>query len=286
MGHIELICRPGQDRPEIREILTAYLAAAGFQGFEERETEIRCYMPENAFQPDKISQLLDHLVSLVGPVQWKISTLEEKNWNEEWEKNFPPVVIEETCLIRAPFHQIQKKYPVEVVLTPKMSFGTGHHPTTALMIAGMLKINLSGKKVLDMGCGTGILSILAEKLGAEEVLAVDNNEWAVENALENLSINRCTHTELATGDASLLEGRGPFDLVLANINLNVITEDILRYFMATRPGGQLLASGFLAGNRKEVTRAARHAGYRESGGNEKAGWLALLFTRPAGVLHT
>lgn len=286
MEHIELICRPGQNRPEIREILTAYLAGAGFQGFEELETEIRCYMPADAFQPEKISQIMDHLASLIGPVQWEISTLAEKNWNEEWEKNFPPVVIGETCLIRAPFHKTQEKYPVEIVLTPKMSFGTGHHPSTALMVSGMLKMDLSGKKVLDMGCGTGILSILAEKRGAEEVLAVDNNEWAVENALENLNINRCTRTELVTGDASLLEGRGVFDLVLANINLNVIREDIPRYFRATRPDGQLLTSGFFTRNREEVTQAALQAGYLEAGGNEKDGWMALLFTRPVRVLHT
>jgi len=147
-------------------------------------------------------------------------------------------------------------------------------------------MDLSGKKVLDMGCGTGILSILAEKRGAEEVLAVDNNEWAVENALENLNINRCTRTELVTGDASLLEGRGVFDLVLANINLNVIREDIPRYFRATRPDGQLLTSGFFTRNREEVTQAALQAGYLEAGGNEKDGWMALLFTRPVRVLHT
>lgn len=286
MEYIELLCRPGQDRPEIREILTAYLAGAGFQGFEELETEVRCYIPENAFQPEKISQIMHHLVGLIGPVQWKISTLAEKNWNEEWEKNFPPVVIEETCLIRAPFHKIRKKYPVEILLTPKMSFGTGHHPSTALMVAGMLKMNLSGKKVVDMGCGTGILSILAEKRGAKEVLAVDNNKWAVENALENMGINRCSRTELVSGDASLLEERGAFDLVLANINLNVIREDIPRYFRATRPGGQLLTSGFITGNSEEVRQAALQAGYLEAGGDEKAGWAALLFTRPESVLHT
>jgi ribosomal protein L11 methyltransferase len=242
MNYIEITFRISELPEYTRELLPYWLESLGFEGFQDSQNEMIAYIPENLFNRDTLVQVLaeNHI-----PVNCFAEALvPEKNWNEEWESNFEPVVIADRCLIRAPFHNISKPYPYEIVIEPKMSFGTGHHATTSLMIMDMLDADFKGKRVLDAGCGTGILAILAEKLGAEHITAVDIDEWSYRNSLENAGINHCNNINLIQGDAASVSGQ-QFDIILANINLNILKAGIQKYSAMLKPGGIILMSGIL-----------------------------------------
>jgi ribosomal protein L11 methyltransferase len=235
-----------------KSLLTAWLLDKGFESFVEEEDALLAYIGLQDMDEAWL-EARDMPVAANIKVSWK--TIREQNWNETWERSYEPVRIGQRCIIRAPFHDAGTNYEFEIVIEPKMSFGTAHHDTTALMIEHMLEMDITGSSVLDMGCGTAVLAILACMSGAAQVMAVDNDRWAYENALENVSRNDCGQVDVKEGDASLLQGR-KFDIILANINRNVLIEDIPAYAEALNKGGILLLSGFYHDDLQQIVERA------------------------------
>lgn len=225
-----------------RDIMLALLDNLGYDSFEETPRGLKAYILEKDFNESELKELFI-FQSDEYKVTYSTDKLENKNWNEEWETNYQPIFIDDQIHIRAPFHEAKPEYPIELLITPKMSFGTGHHQTTRLVSRLMLQMDLKDKKVLDMGTGTGVLAILAEKRGAKEIEAIDNFEWAAENTAENAEANNCKNITALHGDATLLPGKS-FEIVLANINRNVLMEDMKSYVDTLPSGGHLLISGF------------------------------------------
>jgi ribosomal protein L11 methyltransferase len=261
-----------------REILVARLAEIGFEGFIEQEDQVLAYIASENFSDQSFSSLIDDLAALGMKVQYVFHETPEQNWNEEWEKRFEPVVIKEKVLIRAPFHHSGDDLPCTLIIEPKMSFGTGHHYTTRLMIEAMMNMDLSGKKVLDMGCGTGVLGIYACKMGAASVLGIDNDQWAYENTLENIEKNTAREMEVSFGDVRVLPDVA-FDVVLANITRNILVRDLPEYNRHLATGGYLLVSGFLAEDVQFVLNAAYGCGLEHLETAEIFNWISLSFRK-------
>ena len=219
----------------------AHLAEIGFEMFEEKGEDLKAYIPAKEFTAEIESDLVPHY--LQSTIQFTKNFIKHENWNTVWESNFEPEIIAEKIYVRADFHTLQPQYPYEIIIQPKMAFGTGHHPTTALVMEQMLSLDIINKTVLDMGCGTGILAVLAEKLGAVSILAIDNDENAVSNARENVIKNNCSKIAAVEGDATI-PGNQMFDVVIANINRNIILNDLPLYVAGLNAGGDLLLSGF------------------------------------------
>ena len=242
MDYIELICKISADNiQEIAGILTAELNEIGYESYDETDHGLNAYILEKFFDIKKVKQLQINTIPGVS-IDYTYEVIKTQNWNEVWEKNFEPILIEDQCLIRAPFHKDIPKTKFEIVIEPKMSFGTGHHETTYLMLKTMLDLDLDGKIVLDMGCGTGVLAILASLKGAVDITAIDIDEWAYNNTLENIERNNCPNIKVFQGDASLLTNQ-KFDIIIANINRNILMDDIKHYSKVLKQNGTLLLSG-------------------------------------------
>ena len=223
------------------EILIAELGAAGFESFTENETGVIAYIQKNDWHGDILDDI-QLLQSEEVEITYDIEEIEQVNWNSEWEKNFNPIQVDDLVSIRAPFHK-NPNLKYDIVIEPKMSFGTGHHETTHLMIQHLIDLDLKGKTVLDMGCGTGILAIFAEMKGAEKLDAIDIDPWCYENSLENIKRNQCKNIKVYEGDASLLSQK-KYDVIIANINRNILIQDISIYAKSLNKNGSLLLSGF------------------------------------------
>ncbi len=260
------------------EILLAKMAQTGFEGFIEEEDVVKAYINKDLYSGDLLNELLDELSDLGIKVQYHFHETDEQNWNEEWEKKFNPVTIGHNVLIRAPFHSSSGDLEYTVIIEPKMSFGTGHHHTTRLMISEIMKHNLKDRWVLDMGCGTGILGILACKLQAEKVLGIDIDQWAYENALENISRNDAGNMEVRLGDVSVL-GNEIFDFVLANITRNTLVRDIPVYYKHMDTGGLMIVSGILTEDVQYVLNSAYRTGLEHMNTMEESNWLSLCFVK-------
>jgi ribosomal protein L11 methyltransferase len=228
---------------ESGDILLSILIDMGYEGFENLENEILAYIPEDLYNKENLNEICFSINQKHVIIEHYSEILEEKNWNKIWEENFQPVVIKDKCLIYAGFHKLERDFTHKILIDPKMSFGTGHHETTRLVIESMLEINFENKEVLDMGCGTGILAILASQKGANRILAIDNDKWAYENTVENIKNNNVKNIEILHGDAALL-GNQTFGIIIANINRNILLDDINKYSMVLEPEGLLLLSGF------------------------------------------
>lgn len=261
-----------------REILVARMSVIGFEGFAEDEDLIQAYIPKESFSGDLFNQLIEEFSGLGMKVQYRFHETIEQNWNEEWEKKFDPVIIKEKVLIRAPFHDSDMDLPCTLIIEPKMSFGTGHHITTRLMIEAMMNMELHGKRVLDMGSGTGVLGIYACYRGSIQVLGVDNDQWAYENALENVERNGASSMEVRFGDAGSLEDM-EFDVVLANITRNILVRDLPEYNRHLVKGGILAVSGFLAEDVQFVLNAAYECGLDHLQTDEVSNWISLSFKK-------
>lgn len=272
MPYIELNCKITPVKP-FREILVAELAEFGFESFVEEEETLLAYIPEKDFDEKKIQSLQFEEAEF----NYTFKAIEDENWNATWESSFEPVKVDDQCIVRASFHEVNKNYEFDIIISPKMSFGTGHHQTTYLMIQAMLELNLKGKSVLDMGSGTGVLAILAEKQGADSVLAVDIEDWAYENAKENIAINNCTCTIVEKGDVSNVKGKH-FDVILANINKNVLKQDLSAYKNSLNPSGKLLLSGFFTHDNEELIELAKALGLIFVKENRKEEWSLLAFS--------
>jgi len=280
MNTAELIFRIHADRSErqnIADILVAQLSELGYQSFMDTSEGLKAYIPEDAFDIEALDELPIHAM-YSGRIEWQHRIIQDKNWNAQWEKNFQPVVVDDQCLIRATFHSIENRYPYEVVIEPKMSFGTGHHPTTYLMIQWLLEQDATGYQVLDMGTGTGILAILAAKKGAKQIWALDNNEWAYQNARENIQINQADNIHVIQGTINSIRGEH-FDMILANINLSILQQDMPYYADALNKNGILIMSGIYEQDMEKLTALATNHHLRLVGHKENNRWVALAFQK-------
>ena len=258
------------------EILMAELAEVGFDSFEDTPTGIKAYIPKDSWN----EHILQDIYLLSNPeftISYQITEIEQVNWNEEWEKNFSPIVVEDLCTVRANFHPVPNtRY--DIVITPKMSFGTGHHETTYMMLQQLLPLSLEGAKVLDMGCGTGILAIMAALRGARDITAIDIDPWCVENATENVQQNDCSFITIKEGDVSLIAGE-QYNLILANINRNILLSDIPAYTQALLPQGLLLVSGFYEEDLPAIKEKCQEVGLTYLSHIERNRWVSAKFQR-------
>lgn len=258
------------------EILIAELGYLGFESFVENDDGITAYIPEEEYEEDLLAN-----VHILQSEDFKITydqqEIERVNWNEEWEKNFTPILVDEHCSVRAPFHE-KPDVEFDIIIEPKMSFGTGHHATTHMMIQHILKNDWEGKSVLDMGCGTGVLAILAAMKGAKTIDAIDIDNWCYLNTLENISRNDCEHINVEEGGAELLEGR-EYDMILANINRNILLRDLPEYEKCLKPDGNLFLSGFYKGDLAAIEKACEKLGLDFVENFERNDWIAAKFSR-------
>lgn len=256
------------------EILIAELGYAGFESFVEQDNGVVAYIQKQDWTPE----ILQDIVILKKPdftISYSFIEIKQQNWNQEWERNFRPIVVDEVCTVRAPFHQVPNtKY--DIIIEPKMSFGTGHHETTHMMIQFILKNDFQGKTVLDMGCGTGVLAILAEKQGAVAVDAIDVDNWCYLNAIENVDRNECHHINVYQGDASLLSGKR-YDVIIANINRNILLEDIPVYANCLNDQGTLFLSGFYNDDIPKIQERCEEFSLKFTENLEKNLWVAVKF---------
>jgi ribosomal protein L11 methyltransferase len=256
-----------------RELLIAMLAEIGFDGFEEEENILNAYIHNSEFHRGTLDD-----VSARIKIPYIITELPDKNWNEVWESNFAPVVVEDFCAVRADFHEPIANVMHEIVITPKMSFGTGHHATTFMMMQQMQQINFRGRHVLDFGTGTGVLAILADKCGAATVVAVDNDDWSINNARENFERNNCSTITLVKADTAAMDEQ--FDVILANITRNVIMQNFSHFIDHLSARGVLLLSGLLADDEMDISKKAAEYNLTLDTKTEKNNWLSLRFQKP------
>lgn len=257
---------------ETREELIARLSAIDFDAFEERETELYAFIDEEKYN----SSSLEHILSTFN-INYTESIIKEQNWNALWESNFEPVTVDDFCAIRAEFHQPFSNVEHEIVITPKMSFGTGHHATTYLMISEMRQIDFSQKQVADFGTGTGVLAILAEKLGSNYVWAIDNDDWSIENSKENIERNDCKNIRIEKGDD--FHSKQKFDVTLANINKNIILQNAAPLASGLSPDGKLLLSGLLAEDENDIVSTFTQKGLRHCSTSHKNNWICILLSQ-------
>jgi ribosomal protein L11 methyltransferase len=273
MPYFELRFSPLKSE-EDQSLLIAGLLELGFDSFGEEENTLLAYIPADIFQDEMLKGL--PFLQNHAEVKADVHPLEDKNWNKEWESNYQPVTIAGKCHVRAPFHPPLAEVDYEIIIEPKMAFGTAHHETTQLMASWLMELDIKGKEVLDMGCGTGILAILANKMGAANVTGIDNDEWAWRNGLENFRINRVDDGNVYQGDASLIE-TGSFDMILANINRNVLLQDMKAYFDGLRENGLLLLSGFYEKDIDAIAARASEIGLLLTASHCLNDWAVVLF---------
>lgn len=266
MDHLEFDFEP--DSPEQGEILIALLTEAGFEGFEETTGHLKAFIPENSLDEAQLNALTETL-----HVKFSRTRIAPRNWNEQWEHSFNPIVVGDFVSVRAPFHTDSSTTRYEIVIMPKMSFGTGHHATTYLMLEQMSRVRFDGKTVLDFGTGTGILAILAEKMGASRVLAIDHDDWSIDNAKENIGSNGCTRIEICKADT--LPENESFDVILANINLNVILANLPAIVRASSVTTEVYLSGFLKSDELVLFSALAKAGFLCVSITQKGDWICL-----------
>lgn len=256
------------------EILIAELGSLGFESFVENEDGVTAYILKEEFNENMLTE-----VRILDSDEFKISysssEIQQVNWNEEWEKNFQPIVVDDICSVRAPFHP-KPETEFDIVIEPKMSFGTGHHATTHMMIQFILKNEWKGKSVLDMGCGTGVLAILCSQKGANPVEAIDIDNWCYLNTLENIERNNVPEISVKEGGAELL-GEKKYDVIIANINRNILLNDMQKYVSVLQPDGDLYLSGFYKEDIPIIQEACEKLGLKFQENLEKDKWVAVKF---------
>jgi ribosomal protein L11 methyltransferase len=266
-------------KTELTDLLIAELSEAGFDTFMENENGFEAYVEEDKFDKEMVLEIKAKYLA-GDQIDFSFQRIEKKNWNEEWERNYEPIDVDGKCLIRAEFHKPEKKSEHEIIITPKMSFGTGHHQTTYLMIKNQMTVDHKNKRVMDAGCGTAILSIMASKLGASEVEAFDIDEWSVVNGEENKDLNNTSNIRLQQGKISEVDLTGKFEIILANINKNVLLSEIETYASFLQPKGKLLLSGFYTHDIEDLKREAAKYKLSEVSRDERETWACLQLQTP------
>ena len=263
---------------DIADAIIAELGDLGYDSFSYSDDGFKAYIPSKNFDEEQVKSLeILSFFQALYTITWKKTEIENQDWNKIWEENFTPILVQDRILVRAGFHPTIENIEHEIIIDPKMSFGTGHHATTALMLETILdmKTDFSGKKVLDMGCGTGILSIMAAQTGAQSVTGIDIDEWAYNNALENIRLNHTEDIQVALGGAEKIKEFGLFDIVFANINRNILLNDICQYTNSMKPGSILFMSGFYVKDIPAIEAECQKNGLKLDSYNERNNWVAV-----------
>ena len=264
---------PIPNSEEGAEVIIALLSAKGYDSFEEKQDEIIAYIPEDQYDRGDVLEL-DYIQDCNNRGELQVELMLDRNWNEVWESNYPPVVIADRCYVRAPFHDTDPNIDYEILIKPKMAFGTAHHETTYLMLEHILENDFKGKKVLDMGCGSGILAILASMKGAENVTAIDIDKWSYDNTMENAENNNISNVKILEGGAELIINSEFFDVILANINKNILLRDMKYYANALLENGLIYFSGFYTNDLEDIVSEAGKNGLKFISNLEKNNWVA------------
>lgn len=258
----------------IADVLASELGEIGFDSFVPTTNGMDAFVPAAKFNENQLKDLLADFV-FEATIDYKVTQIETKNWNEEWEKHyFEPIVIGNDCVIHSSFHKNIPNAKYDIVIDPKMAFGTGHHETTSLVIGELLTMELKGKTLLDMGCGTAVLAILAAMRGAGDMVAIDIDKWCTDNSLENIELNHVSGIDVRLGGAELLNGLH-FDIVLANINRNILLADMEQYAACLSAGGELYMSGFYKEDIPLIEAEANRNGLKLISFNEKNNWVVV-----------
>lgn len=280
MKYLEVTFTTHPCNETVNDVVSALAGEIGFESFVECEGGIQAYIQQTLFDEEALKEMVVNFPLPDTRIEYTIKEAEDKNWNEEWEKNFfQPIVIGDRCCIHSTFHKDTPKTEYEILINPQMAFGTGHHETTSMMIGRLLNNNLEGLSLLDMGTGTGILAILAAMRGAEKVVGVEIDPAAYENAVDNIKLNDTPEVELRLGGAETVTETGAFDFVMANINRNIILDDIAVYARAMKPKGRMFLSGFYVDDIDMIVNAARALGLCLTSVIANKNWANICFTR-------
>ena len=278
MKYLEFIFHTTPSNETVNDVLSAVLAEVGFESFVEQTGGIAAYIQADLYHEEDVRQAIAEYPLPHTNIIYSYTEAEDKDWNEEWEKNFfQPIVISDKCVIHSTFHHDIPQAEYDIIINPQMAFGTGHHETTSLIINELLNIDLQRKNVLDMGCGTSILAILARMRGAMSCIAVDIDDWCVRNSQENIALNHLDNIEVYQGDASSLTDKGPFDVVIANINRNILLKDMHYYVARMTTRAMLLISGFYTEDIPVLRAEAERLGLQYDGQQEKNRWATAKF---------
>lgn len=262
----------------VTDVLSALAGEIGFESFVECEGGVQAYIQQSLFDENALKEMLANFPIPDTKITYTITEPEDKDWNEEWEKNFfQPIVIDNRCVIHSTFHHDYPHAEYDIVINPQMAFGTGHHETTSSILGELLDADLKGKSVLDMGCGTSILAILASMRGADPVTAIDIDDWCVNNSRDNIALNHISNITVELGDASLLKGRKPFDIIIANINRNILLNDMAAYAACMHKESELYMSGFYVEDIPAIREKAESLGMTFVHHREKNRWVAVKF---------
>ncbi len=268
---IEICCNE-----PLKEILTAELYQLGYESFLDTPEGLKAYLSTTSYDQKELEELISQYPQVE---EFTSNEIVEENWNQQWESSFEPIVVDQRCRVRASFHPKSENFPYEIIIDPKMSFGTGHHETTAQMIKHMLTLDIRNQHLLDVGCGTGVLSILGEKMGASYITALDIDDKAVENTLENIRLNQCRVIEVLKGMVSSSKLTLEYHLILANINRNVLLEDIPSYAKLLSPGGHLIVSGFYTEDQPPIVNTCEDSGLQIKSQSQENKWASLILEK-------
>lgn len=278
MKYLEFTFSTVPSNETINDVLSAILGEIGFESFIDGENGRKGYIQESVYNNDLLIETLKNFPIENVKIDYTVSHPEDKNWNEEWEKNFfQPIIIGDRCVIHSTFHKNTPKAQYDILINPQMAFGTGHHETTFSIINELLEAELKGKRVLDMGCGTSILAILSSMIGAKEVTAIDIDDWCVNNSRDNIKLNNINNIDVELGDASLLRDKKPFDVIIANINRNILLADMDKYSKCMHKDSELYMSGFYVEDIPFIQEKAESLGMEYIHHREKNNWAAVKF---------
>jgi ribosomal protein L11 methyltransferase len=278
MNYIEITVKV-EPKEQGSDILIAQLSELEYESFVENEAGFCAYIQEEFYDENKLNLVLS-LYADFFKINFVSKTIPQQNWNKEWESSFQPIEVEGKCYIRAPFHPAKESFKYDVIIEPKMSFGTGHHNTTQLMIGKLMQLDINRRSLLDMGCGTGVLAIVASMMGADPITAIDIDEWSYENTLENLEKNNINNVSVHKGNAQILQKK-IFHTILANINKNVLLADMPLYVQSLEKGGNLILSGFFETDITELSLKATELGLKFEDKAVSEQWTMLHFIKPA-----
>ena len=278
MKYFEVTFTTSPCNETVNDVVSALAGEIGFESFVEWENGVQAYIQQSLFDEEALEAMVAEFPLPDTKIEYTIVEAEDKDWNEEWEKNFfQPIVIGDRCCIHSTFHKDTPQTEYEILINPQMAFGTGHHETTSSIISELLEADLQGKSVLDMGCGTSILAILASMRGAGPITAIDIDDWCVNNSRDNIALNRIGNITVEWGDANLLKGREPFDVIIANINRNILLTDMAQYAACMHSGSELYMSGFYVQDIPVIQEKAESLGIEFIHHREKNNWAAVKF---------
>ena len=278
MKYFEVTFTTSPCNETVNDVVSALAGEIGFESFVEWENGVQAYIQQSLFDEEALKSMVADFPLPDTTIEYTVVEAEDKDWNEEWEKNFfQPIVIGDRCCIHSTFHKDTPQTEYEILINPQMAFGTGHHETTSSIISELLEADLQGKSVLDMGCGTSILAILASMRGADPITAIDIDDWCVNNSRDNIALNGIENITVEWGDANLLKGRAPFDVIIANINRNILLADMAQYAACMHPGSELFMSGFYVQDIPVIREKAESLGMTFVHHREKNNWAAVKF---------